>query len=144
MYPRCEQAKSTQSRRYGPNKSRRFLPHSGQAARLCLSHRLSPSSVGFPFSAAHSSRHCFRLIPASCSFAASAFPAPPLHHRVPSHKAAARLGSRSPRFWVPQKNGQKKETFSCPTYMLSGIGFRGSLADFHLIRTREVDRKSVV
>ena len=37
------------------------------------------------------------------------------HHWVPSHKAAARLGSRSPRFWVPQKMGQKKETFSCPT-----------------------------
>ena len=52
--------------------------------------------------------HCFRLIPASCSFASSAFPVPPLHHRVPSHKAAACLGSRSPRFWVPQKNGAEK------------------------------------
>jgi Single-strand binding protein family len=74
------------------------------------------------FSAAHFSGHCFRLISASCSFASSAFPVPPLHHWVPSHKAAARFGSSSPRFWVPQKNGQKKETFSCPTYMLSGIG----------------------
>src|SRR5882724_4790462 len=36
-------------------------------------------------------------------------------HWVPSDKAAACLGSRSPRFWVPQKMGQKKETFSCPT-----------------------------
>ncbi len=67
-----------------------------------------PGSVGQPFSAAHFSGHCFRLIPASCSFASSAFPVPPLHHRVPSHKAAARLGSRSPRFWVPQKNGAEK------------------------------------
>src|SRR6266404_1636264 len=33
------------------------------------------------------------------------------HHWVPSHKAAARFGSSSPRFWVPQKMGQKKETF---------------------------------
>ena len=49
------------------------------------------------------------------------FPGSALTQRVPSHKAAARLGSRSPRFWVPQKMGQKKETFSCPTYMLSGI-----------------------
>jgi len=55
----------------------------------------------------------FGLIPASCSFAASAFPVPPLHHWVPSHKAAARLGSRSPRFWVPQKNGEEKGRNSC-------------------------------
>src|SRR5438445_9005651 len=54
------------------------------------------------------SGHCFRLIPASGSFAASAFPVPPLHHWVPSHKAAARFGSSSPRFWVPQKNGAEK------------------------------------
>jgi hypothetical protein len=37
-----------------------------------------PSSVGQPFSAAYFSGHCFRLIPASGSFAASAFPVPPL------------------------------------------------------------------
>jgi hypothetical protein len=67
------------------------------------------------------SGHCFRLIPASGSFAASAFPVPPLHRWVPSHKAAARFGSSSPRFWVPQKMGQKKETFSCPTCVLTGI-----------------------
>src|SRR6266849_10944954 len=30
------------------------------------------------------------------------------HHWVPSHKAAARFGSRSPRFWVPQENGARK------------------------------------
>src|SRR6266699_6715499 len=30
------------------------------------------------------------------------------HHWVPSHKAAARFGSSSPRFWVPQKNGAEK------------------------------------
>jgi hypothetical protein len=26
-------------------------------------------------------------------------------------------------FGCPRKMGQKEETFSCPTYMLSGIGF---------------------
>src|SRR5256714_15384700 len=78
--------------------------------------------VGRPFSAAHFSGHCFRLIPASCSFVASAFPVPPLHHWVPSHKAATCFGSSSPRFWVPQKNGAEKgDIFQCPTYMLSGI-----------------------
>jgi hypothetical protein len=30
------------------------------------------------------------------------------HHRVPSHKAAARFGSKSLRLWVPQKNGAEK------------------------------------
>ena len=49
------------------------------------------------------------------------FPGSSLTPMGPSHKAAACFGSRSPRFWVPQKMGQKKETFSCPTYMLSGI-----------------------
>jgi len=53
---------------------------------------------------------------------ASAFPVPPLHHWVPSHKAATCFGSSSPRFWVPQKNGAEKgDIFQCPTYMLSGI-----------------------
>jgi hypothetical protein len=32
----------------------------------------------------------------------------PQHHWVPSDKAAARFGSRSPRFWVPQENGARK------------------------------------
>jgi len=36
-----------------------------------------PSSAGRPFSATHFLGHCFGLIPASCSFAASAFPVPP-------------------------------------------------------------------
>src|SRR6266478_4009385 len=67
-----------------------------------------PSSAGRPFSATHFLGHCFGLIPASGSFASSAFPVPPLHHWVPSHKAAARFGSSSPRFWVPQKNGAEK------------------------------------
>src|SRR5579859_529836 len=67
-----------------------------------------PSSVGHPYSAAHFSGHCFRLIPASSSFPASAFPVPPFPHWVPSRKAAARFGSSSPRFWVPQKNGAEK------------------------------------
>src|SRR5260370_8465062 len=42
----------------------------------------------------HFPGHRFRLIPASCSFAASAFRVPPLHHRVPSHKpeAAKQIG----------------------------------------------------
>src|SRR6266513_1461415 len=40
---------------------------------------------------------------------------------VPSLKQPRALGAVSPRFCVPQKMGQKKETFSCPTYMLSGI-----------------------
>src|SRR5207249_10593245 len=70
------------------------------------------SSVGDPFSSPHFPGHCFRLIPASGSFAASAFPVPPLHHWVPSHKAAARFGSTSPRFWgAPEKWGRKRRHF---------------------------------
>src|SRR5258708_5479859 len=85
------------------------------------------SSAGQPFSAAHFSGHCFRLIPASCSFASSAFPVPPLHHRVPSHKAAACLGSRSPRFWVPQKNGAEKgDIFMSYLNSVTIIGFVGA------------------
>jgi hypothetical protein len=71
-------------------------------------HRSSQFSRPAYFSAAHFSGHCFRLIPASGSFAASAFTVPPLRHWVPSHKAAARFGSSSPRLWVPQKNGAEK------------------------------------
>jgi hypothetical protein len=74
-----------------------------------LLHMPTPIESGkFAFFTAHFSGHCFRLIPASGSFAASAFPVPPLHHRVPSHKAATRFGSSSPRFWVPQKNGAEE------------------------------------
>src|SRR5258708_29443145 len=83
------------------------------------------SPVGRSFSATHFHGHCFRLIPASCSFASSAFPVPPLHHWVPSDKAAARLGSRSHSLLgAPRKWGKKKEKIQlCLTYMLSGIAF---------------------
>jgi hypothetical protein len=86
------------------------------------------SSAGQPFSAAHFSGHCFRLIPASCSFAASAFPVPPLHHHwVPSHKAAARFGSSSPRFWVSQKNGAEKgDMFMSYMNSVTIVGFVGA------------------
>jgi len=68
------------------------------------------SSAGRPFSATHFLGHCFGLIPASGSFAASAFPVPPLHHWVPSDKAAARFGSRSHSLLgAPRKWGKKKE-----------------------------------
>src|SRR3981189_164109 len=67
-----------------------------------------PSSAGRPFSATHFLGHCFWLIPASGSLPSSAFPVPRLRHWVPSNKAAARFGSRSPRFWVPQENGAEK------------------------------------
>src|SRR5258708_20494542 len=50
-----------------------------------------PSSAGRPFSATHFLGHCFGLIPASCSFASSAFPVPPLHHWVPSSTPAPPL-----------------------------------------------------
>src|SRR4051812_10737972 len=63
--------------------------------QVCSLSRFSLSKVDHPFSATHFLGHCFRLIPASCIFAASAFPVPPLHHWVPSDKAAARFGSRS-------------------------------------------------
>jgi hypothetical protein len=40
----------------------------------------------------------------------------------PSQNAAGfALGAAASRFGVPQKMEQKKETFLCPTYMLSGI-----------------------
>jgi hypothetical protein len=47
-----------------------------------IPHRPSQFSRPAFFSTSQSSGHCFRLIPASCSFAASAFPVPLLHHRV--------------------------------------------------------------
>src|SRR5258708_1878834 len=76
--------------------------------------RFLTASRTVPFSVAH---FPFRLIPASGSFASSAFPIPPLHYWVPSHKAAARFGSRSPRFWVPQKNGAEKGENSGMSYL---------------------------
>src|SRR5437879_13587932 len=82
-----------------------------------------PSSAGRPFSATHFLGHCFGLIPASGSFASSAFPVPPLHHWVPSDKAAACFGSSSHSLpGAPRKWGKKKEKIQlCLTYMLSGI-----------------------
>jgi len=45
--------------------------------RFACSHSSpDPGSIGQPFSAADFSGHCFRLVPASCSFAASAFAFP--------------------------------------------------------------------
>jgi hypothetical protein len=74
--------------------------------------RFALSSVRHHFSAAHFPGHCFRLIPASGSFAASAFPVPPLPHWVPSHKAATRLGSRSHSLLgAPEKRGRKRRHF---------------------------------
>src|SRR5467141_4841808 len=67
-----------------------------------------PSSAGRSFSAAHFLGHCFGLIPASGSFASSAFPVPPLHHWVPSDKAAVRFGSRSHSLLGAQENGAEK------------------------------------
>ena len=60
------------------------------------------------------------------------FPGSSLNPMGPSHKAAARFGSRSHSLLcAPRKWGKKKEKIQlCLTYMLSGIGFRaGSLAD---------------
>ena len=65
--------------------------------------------------------HGFGLIPAPGSFVASAFTVP--HRKLPertttefsgpSHKAAARFGSSSPRFYVPQENGAEKGEITC-------------------------------
>jgi hypothetical protein len=63
-------------------------------------------SVGYPFSATHFPGHCFRLIPASRSFASSAFPVPPLPHWVPSHKAAAPLKAEAFASGCLRKMGQ--------------------------------------
>src|SRR5712692_2696361 len=94
---------------------------------VVLSHRLLQGSVVCSFSAVHFPGHCFRLIPASCSFAASAFPVPPLHHWVPSHKAAARFGSSSCRFWVLQKNGAEKgDIFMAYLNSVTIVGFVGA------------------
>ena len=70
--------------------------------------------------------HCFGLIPASCSFAASAFPVPPSTALGSPHKAAGRFGSRSHSLLGgPKKMGKKKEKIqsclTCLTCMLSGI-----------------------
>src|SRR5882757_10744675 len=93
------------------------LLHAAYAVVLSPATRHRRVQKAIPFSAAHFPGHCFRLIPASCSFATSAFPVPPQHHWVPSDKATARFGNRSPRPWCRRKMGQKKEAFSCPTPM---------------------------
>jgi hypothetical protein len=95
-----------------------------------------------PFLAADFHGHCFRLIPASYSFAASAFPVPPLHDWVLSHKAADRFGSSSPRFWVPQKIGQEKRENSvmCYLYVKWNSLHRSLPADVSDIRARFVLR----
>jgi hypothetical protein len=55
--------------------------------------------------------HCFGLIPASCSFAASAFPVPPLTaFGFPPIKQPLALEAEATRLWVaPRKWGKKKE-----------------------------------
>ena len=95
-----------------------LTPFRHRAPRILL------SSAGRPFSAAHFLGHCFGLIPASVSFASSAFPVPPYTIGFPPIKQPLALEAEATRFWVPKKMGQKKETFLCPTYMLSGIALR--------------------
>jgi hypothetical protein len=51
----------------------------------------------------------FGLIPAPGSFTSSAFSVPPGEWRGPSQNAAARLGSKSPRFRVPRKMGDPEK-----------------------------------
>src|SRR5690348_1499838 len=82
------------------------------ALQSCSMPRRCSQSSTPPFFCRSFFWHCFGLIPASGSFAASAFPVPALHHWVPSHKAAARVGSSSLAFDLPQKNGAEKgDTF---------------------------------
>src|SRR5271169_2643113 len=63
-----------------------------------------------PFSAAHFPGHCFGLIPASCSFTASAFPVLPLTPWVPPIKQP--LASV-----CPKKMGQEKGEDSAMSYL---------------------------
>src|SRR5258705_13771007 len=75
-----------------------------------------PSSPGRPFSATHFLGHCFGLIPASCSFASSAFPVPPLHTiGFPPIKQPLALEAAALAFGCPRKWGRKRRRFSCPT-----------------------------
>ena len=87
-----------------------------------------PSSVRHSFSATHFPGHCFRLIPASGSFASSAFPVPPLTRWAPPIKQPLALEAEATRFCVPQENGaRKRRKFS---YVLLNsitlVGFVGS------------------
>ena len=54
------------------------------------------------------------------------FPGSSLESSVPSQNAAARLGSRSPRFRVPQENGAEKGETSHVPNLVSLIGFVGA------------------
>jgi hypothetical protein len=75
----------------------------------------------------------------SAHCAASTFPVSPERRGSLPECSHFALGAAASRFWVPQKMGQKKETFSCPTYMLSGIASGcGPLADVPVIRARVV------
>jgi hypothetical protein len=42
---------------------------------------------------------------------------------APPIKQPLALEAEALAFVCPRKNGAEKETFSCPTYMLSGIAF---------------------
>src|SRR5260221_10234515 len=71
-----------------------------------------PGSAGRPFSATHFLGHCFRLIPASCSFASSAFPVPPLHTiGFPPIKQPLALEAAALAFGCPRKWGRKRRHF---------------------------------
>jgi len=61
-----------------------------------------------PFSGVHFLGHCFGLIPAPGSFAASAFTVPPGMHWFPPIKQPLALGAAASRFWVPQENEAEK------------------------------------
>ena len=52
----------------------------------------------------------------------------------PSHKAAARFGSRSPRSWVPQKNGAEKGDIFM-SYSVTIVGFVGADPEQRQVRT---------
>jgi hypothetical protein len=60
------------------------------------------------FSATHFLGHCFGLIPASCSFASSAFPVPPLTRLVLPIKQPLALEAEATRLCVRQENGARK------------------------------------
>src|SRR5258708_38571226 len=66
------------------------------------------SPIHCAFSAAHFLGHCFRLIPAPGSFAASAFPVPPISHWFPPRMHPLALGAEALAFRVPKENGAEK------------------------------------
>jgi hypothetical protein len=67
-----------------------------------------PSSVRHSFSATHFPGHCFRLIPASGSFASSAFPVPPETPWIPPIKQPLALEAAALASGCPRKMGQEK------------------------------------